>query len=132
MALVIDTTIFSYIFKGDTRADLYAPHLSNHLLILSFMTVAELDLWALAHIWGVPRRQKLEAYLRRYLVQYANRELGQSWARAMASATRNGRPISAADAWVAAVALHFGVPLVTHNAADFAGVDNLTLLTESK
>ncbi len=132
MALVIDTNIFSYIFKGDTRAALYAPHLSGHLLILSFMTVAELDLWALTHNWGVPRRQKLETYLRRYLIQYATRELGQSWAQAMASATRNGRPISAADAWVAATALHFGVPLVTHNAADFAGVDNLVIITEKE
>jgi tRNA(fMet)-specific endonuclease VapC len=49
----------------------------------------------------------------------------------MDSARRNGRPISAADAWVAATALHLDVPLVTHNKSDFLGVDLLTVISES-
>lgn len=130
MALVLDTNIFSYLFKQDTRAAKYLPHLANHILILSFMTVAELDLWAVAHNWGVPRQQKLETYLRRYLIQHSTRELGQAWAQAMSSASRKGRPIMAADAWVAATALHFGIPLVTHNPNDFVGVEGLTIITE--
>lgn len=31
MALVVDTDVVSFIFKRDTRAALYAPHLSGHI-----------------------------------------------------------------------------------------------------
>jgi predicted nucleic acid-binding protein len=47
----------------------------------------------------------------------------------MIGATRKGRPIQVADAWIAATALLYGIPLVTHNPADFAGVDGLRLIT---
>jgi predicted nucleic acid-binding protein len=47
----------------------------------------------------------------------------------MDGARRQGRPIQTADAWIAATALHLGVPLVTHNPADYAGVSGLTVLT---
>ena len=131
MALVVDTNILSYIFKQDTRAALYLPHLRGHLLILSFMTVAELDQWALARNWGTPRQQKMDAYLKRYLIQHSTREIGRHWAAAMTSAQRQGRPIDIADAWIAATALHFAVPLLTHNADDFAGVNGLDIITEN-
>lgn len=44
---------------------------------------------------------------------------------------RGGRPVAAADAWVAATALYRGVPLVTHNRADFTGVAGLPVISES-
>ena len=128
---VVDTNIFSYIFKQDTRAALYSPHLDGHLLALSFMSVAELDRWALGANWGAQRKQKLERLLKRYLIQPYTRGLGQQWAAVMVGAQHKGRPIGVADAWIAATALHFKVPLVTHNAADFAGVDGLTVITEN-
>ncbi|HMV48611.1 MAG TPA: hypothetical protein PLD20_33115 [Blastocatellia bacterium] len=34
------------------------------------------------------------------------------------------------DAWIAAAALLYDVPLVTHNVADFVGITGLTLITE--
>ena len=45
-------------------------------------------------------------------------------------AERAGRRISCADAWIAATALRFGVPLVTHNANDYLGVADLTIINE--
>lgn len=39
-------------------------------------------------------------------------------------------PISAADAWIAATALLYGVPLVTHNRKDFEGIDGLVVISE--
>lgn len=44
--LVVDTDVVSFVFKGDTRAKLYAPHLSGRQLVVSFMTVAELYRWS--------------------------------------------------------------------------------------
>ena len=54
--LVVDTDVISYLFKQDTRADLYKPHLQGHLLLISPMTRAELEAWALEHSWGQTRR----------------------------------------------------------------------------
>src|SRR5215813_3557359 len=65
---VIDTDVVSYLFKGDTRGDLYQPHLDNKLGVLSFMTVAELDLWAATRNWGMKKREELALFLSAYIV----------------------------------------------------------------
>jgi len=36
MSLVVDTDVASFLFKKDTRAALYAQHLSGHMLVISF------------------------------------------------------------------------------------------------
>jgi len=41
-AVLLDTNIISFIFKKDTRAETYQPHLQGKILTTSFMTVAEL------------------------------------------------------------------------------------------
>lgn len=46
-AVLIDTDVLSFLFKGDTRAEKYRAHLTNRLLVVSFMTLAELERWAL-------------------------------------------------------------------------------------
>lgn len=81
MALVVDTDVASFLFKKDTRAVLYAPHLAGHMLTISFQTLAELELWALSAGWGVRLKQQLEQYLRRYLVQDAARRFLFKWSR---------------------------------------------------
>lgn len=43
----------------------------------------------------------------------------------MAAARKNGRRIETADAWVAATALLYDAPLLTHNKSDYAGVPGL-------
>jgi tRNA(fMet)-specific endonuclease VapC len=127
--IVVDTDIVSYAFKQDSRALLYQPHLTGRLLVLSFMTIAELDAWAEIHQWGQPRRDEMERFLAGYVVHYPDRDLCRLWAGLSAAARRVGRPIQAADAWVAASALLYAVPLVTHNPDDYAGVSGLTLLS---
>ncbi len=41
MSLVVDTDIVSYIFKKDTRSELYAPHLVQTPKFISFMSLEE-------------------------------------------------------------------------------------------
>jgi predicted nucleic acid-binding protein len=130
MAVVVDTDVVSYLFKRDTRADLYRPRLDGQLPIISFMTLAELERWTLARNWGERRRQDLLNYLRRYLVEPSSPDLCRLWAEATESARRAGKPILTADAWVAATALAYDVPLVTNNPSDFAGVAGLTVISE--
>ena len=40
--LVVDADVISFLFKNDTRAKLYEPHLDQRQVVISFMTVAEL------------------------------------------------------------------------------------------
>jgi predicted nucleic acid-binding protein len=127
-AVVVDTDVVSFTFKRDTRAVPYRRHLVGRTLLVSFMTLAELDLWALRRNWGRPTRDRLERFLRHYVVQPYDRNLCRLWAEATDGARRKGRPIEVGDAWIAATALLAGVPLVTNNAADYAGVDGLTVL----
>jgi tRNA(fMet)-specific endonuclease VapC len=126
-AVVVDTDVVSYLFKGDSRAASYHTHLIGRVAVVSFMTVAELDAWAELRNWGTQRRELLEAYLKRYAIHFPSRELCALWGVVTARARQSGAPISAADAWIAATALLYDVPLITHNPGDYRGVPNLTL-----
>ena len=126
--LVVDTDVVSYLFKQDTRGDLYKPHMQGHLLLISPMTRAELEAWALEHNWGQPRREAMRVHLKQFMLVPFHEELCVKWAEATDSARRRGRPIDSSDAWVAATALHYDVPLVTYNRSDYLGVANLKLV----
>ena len=126
--LVVDTDVVSYLFKQDTRGDLYKPHMQGHLLLISPMTRAELEAWALEHNWGQPRREAMRAHLKQFMLVPFHEELCVKWAEATDSARRRGRSIDSSDAWVAAAALHYDVPLVTPNRSDYLGVANLKLV----
>jgi tRNA(fMet)-specific endonuclease VapC len=128
---VIDTDVWSYLYKGSDEAKLYEPHLFGNVLVISFQTQAELLRGVIAAGWGARRRKHLESRLNRYVIEHSSDALSLRWAEAMDSARLNGRPIAAADAWVAATALHLGTPLLTHNKNHFIGVDGLTVISES-
>jgi tRNA(fMet)-specific endonuclease VapC len=86
--------------------------ISGHELALSFMTIAELFQWASLRQWGDHRLLQLEQYLSNYLIIPVDQPLCREWAEIRAN-QRAGRPISAQDAWVAATALRYSLPLVT-------------------
>lgn len=130
MARVIDTDVFSYFLKDDTRADLYKKHTNNQFLIVSFMTIAELEKWSLRAVWGARMRNKLEKTLARYYVQNTTREICRLWAQISDEGRRTGKNIDASDAWIAATALYFNSPLVTHNRTDFQSVNGLQIISE--
>ena len=72
MPLVVDTDVVSFLYKRDTRASLYEPHLNDPPFILSFMSLAELRRWTLERNWGERRRRELEQYLTRYLILHSD------------------------------------------------------------
>lgn len=130
MAKVIDTDVFSYFIKDDTRSELYLPHIRGQFLIVSFMTVAEVEVWSRKANWGIRRHAAFEKILRRYFVQNSTREICRLWAQVINHGRQTGANIAHGDAWIAATALFFKVPLVTHNAADFQAVGGLTVISE--
>ena len=131
MARVVDTDIFSFFLKKDTRAELYKPHTDGHLLFLSFMTVAELERWAMLYNWGQNKISLLDKSFKRYVTQHSNREICKVWAEIMTDSKRNGLNISIADAWIASTAIHLQIPLITNNAKDFQKISGLTIVSES-
>jgi tRNA(fMet)-specific endonuclease VapC len=52
--VLLDTNIVSFLFKGDSRIQLYMPYLQGQQLAISFMTVAELFQWAAVRNWAQP------------------------------------------------------------------------------
>lgn len=128
-AAIVDTDVVSMLFKGDTRALAYRSHSTGRLLGISFMTLAELERWSLERAWGERRQLELAQHLTRYAVLPVSRELCGKWAEVSFAAKKKGRPIQAADAWIAASALHYQVPLITNNRSDYSAVDGLLLLS---
>jgi tRNA(fMet)-specific endonuclease VapC len=127
-AAIVDTDVVSILFKGDTRAQACRRHLTGRLLGVSFMTLAELERWPLERGWGASRKRELAQHLSHYTTLPVSRELCVKWAQVSFAAKRKGRPIQTADAWIAASALYYQVPLITNNESDYSAVEGLVLL----
>ena len=131
MNLLVDTDIISFTYKKDSRAAVYEAHLEGNFLIISFMTLAELNFWTLGNNWGERRKHNFAEFLKDYLVIYPDEKLCEIWAEIKSDAYKKGRPIETADAWIASVAILFDIPLVTHNRRHFEAVENLQIISEA-
>jgi predicted nucleic acid-binding protein len=129
--VVVDTDVVSFLFKNDSRAQLYLPLMRNRALLVSFMTEAELEQWILLANWGVDRVQRFRIFMTGFASVPSSRDLILQWAGVMVAARANGRRIEAADAWIAATALLYGAALLTHNPKDYLGVPNLVVRSYS-
>ena len=130
-SFVVDTDVVSSVLKGDSRAEAYRSHLEGRILIVSFMTIAELERWALVGNWGRVAVREFQPPHHGFRISAHDRELCRAWATVKTEANRDGRPIETADAWIAATARHLRVPLVTHNARHYAGLSELSILSVS-
>jgi predicted nucleic acid-binding protein len=126
---VVDTDVVSFLFKNDSRAQLYLPLLRNRDLLVSFMTGAELEQWILLAAWGADRVRRFRTFMTGFASVPSSRGLIRQWAEVMVAARANGRRIEAADSWIASTALLYGATLITHNPKDYQGVPNLPLLS---
>jgi predicted nucleic acid-binding protein len=122
---VVDTDVVSFLFKNDSRAQVYLPLMRNRDLLVSFMTEAELEQWILLAKWGVDRVRRFRIFMTGFVSVPSSRDLILQWAGVMVAARANGRRIEAADAWIAATTLLYDAVLITHNPKDNLGVPNL-------
>jgi tRNA(fMet)-specific endonuclease VapC len=126
---VVDTDATSVLFRTtDPRKRKCDEIVAGAELVISFMTRAELLLWPRANQWGAARTTSLLRYVRGYVTLWPDEETCHIWAEICARCRAAGRPISAADAWIAATAKQWDLPLVTGNHHDFEAVAGLVLV----
>jgi predicted nucleic acid-binding protein len=102
--IVLDTDVVSFLFKSDSRAQAYLPHLRDRQWMISFMTEAELEQWAMLSNWHSKRTDWLRVFVGRFVIVPSSRDLIVKWAEVMVAARRAGRRLETADAWIAATA----------------------------
>ena|ERR1039458_47950 len=96
--VVVDTDVVSFIFKNHPIGALYEADLAGGTLLISFMTLAELERWAIQSNWGPPRREWLRLCLERFVLLPHSRRLCTMWAEVTVAAQASGRRIECADA----------------------------------
>lgn len=127
--LLVDTNVVSILFKrGHAHYADALREAEQQTLFISFMTKAELLLWPVVNGWGERRRQELMVHLSGFSTLLPDDESPRFWAEVMSESRRLGRPMSAADAWIAATAIQWRLPLVTNNYRDFEHLSQLTLI----
>jgi len=95
------------------------------------MTRGELLLWPKMSRWGSTRREELTRHIDLSTTLLPDEHTRAVWADIMAESRVAGRPISAADAWIAAAARQWDLALVTTDYRDFEHLDGLTLIPVS-
>lgn len=130
-AVLLDTNIISFVFKKDSRAKLYERHLIGKILTTSFMTIAELYQWAHLRNWGDKRIRLMEQELKKYIVFPYDIDMCRRWGKIRAKCSKVGKPISPQDAWIAATARQYNIPLVTHNPDHYKAVEDIEIITSS-
>jgi predicted nucleic acid-binding protein len=128
-SVLLDTNVVSILFNPNhSLLGACLKAVAGKQSSLSFMSRAEILLWPTANNWGSFRRQALMNHLRPYTRLYPDEETCALWCRVMDQGRRRGRPIQTADAWIAATALQWSLPLMTADVGDFAAVEGLEII----
>lgn len=131
--ILADTNVVSFIFKEDTRSAFYTPHIENKLTGIAAQTLAELEALPLLNAWSKRRHNLLTEYVRNnYVLLEADEKVCLKWALIQAEAKKLGKPVAVGDAWIAATALTYSIPLITHNPKHFSNISGLKVITEQK
>jgi predicted nucleic acid-binding protein len=132
-AVLLDTNIVSLLLKEasvhEGRRDSLNVMLRGKVAFISFVTVAELLLWAERRSWGQKKRDDLDVRLRIFGILDPTRDTAELWARTKSIAMDSGNTLAHHDLWIAAASLEHDLPLVSDD-GDFdrvAGLKRITL-----
>ncbi|HWO83966.1 MAG TPA: PIN domain-containing protein [Solirubrobacterales bacterium] len=131
-AILVDTNVFIYLMRGASdKASEYAPFVNGKRIVLSFVTVAELWRGAITQNYGDAKRKRLAADIDVAIVVPPDEALSRMWGELTARARTLGHALGQKaqnhDAWIAATAELYELPLLTED-SDFSGFPSLTLL----
>ena len=126
--ILLDTNIVIYLTGSTTWKEDYFPLVAGKRWHISFMTFAEL----LEHGYHKNLserniRQLTQTLKQDHTVLLCNEKVCDrfGWIRQQ----RRNKPISVPDALIAATALAYELPLVTHNSRDFEDLEGLNVIT---
>jgi predicted nucleic acid-binding protein len=77
---------------------------------------------------GGQRRATLLRHLDLYATLYSDETTCSIWANVVAICRRLGRPVQTADAWIAASARQWGLPVVTADVGGFEAIPDLSIV----
>ena len=116
--ILLDTAAVSVFLKA-----VRAPHrdkiervtaeLKGNVPAISFITVAEISLWALTANWGSKSVARANELLRSYLILDPTRVTAEIWASLKYECITKGINPGFNDLWVAAAALEYDIPVIT-------------------
>ncbi len=129
-AVLLDTDVFSFLMKNDTRGVAYRSHIKNKTVAISFVTVGELYHWAEKRNWSEKNRQSLEDRIKAVVVVPYDAELCRVYGRLRASLP-TGITVAANDLWISACSLRHNIPLLTNNRKHFERIPHLNFISES-
>ena len=131
-AVVVDTDVYSYVSRpNDPRGQIYAPHLANKLVAVSFVTVGELLFGAQKRNWGKSRIDELNARLRSLVIVPYDIAICRTYAELKVKLQRDGRTVADNDLWIAACAVRHSIPLISNNRKHFEMIAELVLISEA-
>jgi len=128
---IADTNVVSFFLKDEPLGVEYQRLLEGYDVHIAFVTVAELNYWAEKNAWGPRRRFRLRHILADLPVLPHRQGVSEAFARVRIQRERAGRRMATADAWIAATAISFDVPLATHD-GDFLGTPGLRVISVSQ
>lgn len=129
--IVLDTDVVSRLHKRTLPAAL-TGQLVGMSPCVTFITIGELEKWAVLRSWGQQRRASLARWLDGVPRLGYDDEVARVWGQLAGEAARRGRTRPANDMWNAACCLVEELPLATLNVKDyidFADHHGLTLIT---
>jgi tRNA(fMet)-specific endonuclease VapC len=127
---LVDTDIVSFFFSNNQLGVPYRQYLRKRTLLISFMTRAEIERGMWLANWGKKKRDEMEAFLTaKFPIIHTNDAICRKWAEIMSFKERSMAP---ADAWIAATAIAYRVPLITHNRKHFEGLAGLKVISGSR
>ena len=126
--VLLDTNICIYFMKNTFPAltEKLLSHDPSELLI-SAITVFELEYGAEKSNWGEQTKQKLAMFLAPFTILPFTTEDAIAAGRIRSNLEKKGTPIDPYDLQIAAQGLSRGIPVITHNTAEFGRVPSLNV-----
>ena len=127
---LVDTDVVSFFFNNNQLGVPYRQYMRKRILLISFLTLAEIERGMRLARWGKKKRDEMEGFLSaKFAVIHSNDAICRKWAEITSI---KGRPMAYADAWVAATAIVYKIPLITHNWKHFEGIAGLKVISKGK
>ena len=124
---LLDTNAVSNSLKPRISA-VVAPYLRTPgTSAISFQTEGELGVWSASPTIPPAHAEQIRAFVRDAPILYANETVVAHYIAIVRRRRNAGRPENVKDAWIAATALAYGLPLITFDRHGFNDIPDLDL-----